>query len=181
MSSPPVRTLPRGWRRAVLVTHIVAAGGWIGIDVLVAVLVLAGRFAGSNHTRALAYEALGTFVLWPMLTCALLSLATGILLGLGTRWGLLRYRWVVTKLVLNLVLCALIIVLLRPMMPDVVDWGVQVGSGAPLPADVSNLYYPPAVSLSILTLATTLGVVKPWGRMRGTSTRRTLAARNESP
>jgi predicted lysophospholipase L1 biosynthesis ABC-type transport system permease subunit len=34
--------------------------------------------------------------------------------------------------------------------------------------DLSLLFYPPAVSLTALSLATVLAVVKPWGRIRST-------------
>ncbi len=71
--------------------HVVSAGAWIGIDVLVAVLVLTGWFADDPHTQGLAYGALGTFVVWPMLVSGLVCLASGLLLGLATKWGLVRY------------------------------------------------------------------------------------------
>ncbi|WP_433473943.1 hypothetical protein ACQPZP_34865 [Spirillospora sp. CA-142024] len=143
-----------------------SAGAWIGIDVMVAVLVLTGRFGTSDQVRGLAYQALATFVVWPMLTSGLICLVTGMLLGLGTRWGLLRYWWVATKLVLNLVLCTLILVLLQPGMGDVGDYGRTLASGAPEPDFISTLFFPPAVSLTALTFATVLGVAKPWGRIR---------------
>ena len=59
--------LTRRWRRVTLVTHIVAAGAWIGIDVIVAVLVLVGWFSNDVEVRSLAYRALAEFVVWPML------------------------------------------------------------------------------------------------------------------
>ncbi|WUH98666.1 hypothetical protein OHR68_34980 [Spirillospora sp. NBC_00431] len=160
--------LSRGWRKAVLVTHIVSAGAWIGVDVMVAVLVLTGKFGNSDEVRGLAYEALATFVVWPMLGSGLISLATGLILGLGTRWGLVRYWWVGIKLVLNIVLCTLILVALRPGMGEVGEYGRDLVHGAPEPAAISNLFFPPAVSLVTLTLATVLAVAKPWGRIRRT-------------
>lgn len=157
--------LSRRWRKATLVLHIVAAGAWIGIDVIVAVLVFTGWFAGDVAVRSLAYQALATFVVWPMLTAGLVSLATGLLLGLGTKWGLLRYWWVAVKLGLNLLLCTLIVVLLQPGMDDVRAYGQELLTGSPDPAAVSTLFFPPAVSLTTLTLATVLAVFKPWGRI----------------
>ncbi|MFB4306623.1 hypothetical protein [Actinomadura sp. GTD37] len=157
--------LGRGWRRTTLVVHIVSAGAWIGIDVMVAVLVLTGRFGTSDEVRGLAYQALATFVVWPMLTSALICLVTGLILGLGTRWGLLRYWWVAIKLALNLVLCTLIVVALQPGMDEVNDYGRTLTAGTPEPAFISNLFFPPAVSLTTLALATVLAVAKPWGRI----------------
>ena len=165
---PLGRRLPlsRGWRNATLVVHIVAAGAWIGIDVIVAVLVLTGRFSNNVAVRSLAYQALATFVVWPMLTAGLVSLATGPILGLGTTWGLLRYWWVAVKLALNLVLCTLIVLVLRPGMDEVAGYGRDLLTGTPDPGSVSSLFFPPAVSLTTLTLATVLAVFKPWGRIR---------------
>lgn len=153
-------------RRAVLVVHIVSAGAWIGIDVVVGVLVFAGWFSDDPAIQGLAYQALGTFAVAPMLTSGLVCLASGVLLGLGTRFGLLRYWWVAVKLVMNVVLCVLILVLLQPGMPDVVEHGRIVAAGGNSPVDVSRLFFPPAVSLTTLTVATVLGVFKPWGRIR---------------
>ena len=100
--------MSRGWRRVTLTLHIVAGGAWIGIDVIVAVMVLTGWFADDIEIRSLAYRALANFVVWPMFASGLVSLVTGLVLGLGTKWGLLRYWWVAVKLGLNLVLCILI-------------------------------------------------------------------------
>lgn len=151
------RTLPRRVRQGVLVLHILSAGIWVGVDVVVAVLVLAGRFAGSADTRSLAGEALASFVLWPMLTTGIMCLLTGVVLGLGTKWGLVRYRWVAVKLVVNVVLCLAIVFALAPSLDEVAS-----APGA-MPDD---MFFPPAVSLVALSFATTLAVMKPWGRIR---------------
>jgi hypothetical protein len=158
--------LRRGWRQATLVAHIVSAGAWIGIDVIVAVLVLTGWFGRDRALRSLAYQALAAFVVWPMLTAGLVCLASGVLLGLASTWGLLRYWWVVVKLALNLVLCTLILLVLRPGMGQVAAYGRELLAGSPDPTRVSQLFFPPAVSLTTLTLATVLAVFKPWGRVR---------------
>ena len=142
------------------------------IDVIVAVLVLTGRFSNDIAVRSLAYRALATFVVWPMLATALASLVTGVLLGLGTRWGLIRYWWVAVKLVLNVVLCTLIVLVLQPGMGQVDDYGRDLLTGAADPSNVSTLFFPPAMSLSTLALATALAVIKPWGRIRAARSRR---------
>jgi predicted Abi (CAAX) family protease len=160
--------LSRPARRGLLVLHLVSAGAWIGIDVMVAVLVLTGRFAADVALRSLAYRALAAFVTLPMLVSGLVCLATGVVLGLGTKWGLVRYWWVAVKLVLNVVLCALIVVVLQPGMDGVAVYGEDLLTGNPSGGRVSDLFFPPAVSLSCLTFATVLSVAKPWGRRQRT-------------
>ncbi len=158
--------LSRRWHKATLAAHIVSAGAWIGIDVIVAVLVITGRFSGDPALRSLAYRALAAFVVWPMLAAGLLSLATGLILGLATTWGLLRYWWVAVKLALNLVLCTLILAVLQPRMDEVAGYGRDLLTASPDPTAVSSLFFPPAVSLTTLIWATVLAVATPWGRIR---------------
>lgn len=164
--------LPRSWRRATLVLHVISAGAWIGIDVIVAVLVLTGWFGAEVNVRSLAYRALAEFVVRPMLGSGLACLATGVVLGVGTAWGLVRYWWVVVKLALNLALCILIVVLLVPGMDAVGAYGEHLLTGTPSSTQVERLFFPPAVSLSVLTFATVLAVCKPWGRLRRSTARR---------
>ena len=45
-------------RKSVLVVHIVAAGVWIGIDVVMAVFIFTALLANDNNTKALCYQAL---------------------------------------------------------------------------------------------------------------------------
>lgn len=161
----PIWPTSRRLRRAVLVVHILSAGSWVGIDVLVAVLVYLGSTAAPS-TAALAYRALGTFVVWPMLGAALMTLASGLLLGLGTKWGLARYWWVLVKLAITLALTLLIVVALRPSLPEAIAHGEQLAAGADPTQDVSDLAFPPIVSLMALSFATTLSVFTPWGRVR---------------
>ena len=159
--------LGRRTRQTVLIVHIVSAGAWIGIDVIVAVLVLAGWFGDDAGTRGVAYQALSKFVVLPMLTAGLTCLVTGLLLGMATKWGLVRYRWVLVKLVLNVVLCSLILVALQPGMAEIGEYGAALAAGGnPDDAVVSQSLYPPAVSLTALSLATVLAVMKPWGKTR---------------
>jgi hypothetical protein len=70
--------LSRRGRRVLLVLHLVSGGAWIGVDVMVAVLVATGWFADDVELRGLAYRALASFVVWPMLVCGLVCLATGL-------------------------------------------------------------------------------------------------------
>jgi len=153
-------------RKIVLILHILSVGTWVGVDVIVAVLVLTGWLSTDPSTRGLAYQALGTFVVWPMLISGLVSLATGVILGLGSKYGLVRYWWVAVKLVLNVVLCTLILVALQPGLGEITRYGRDLAAGTAAERDVSDLFFPPIVSLSALTFATILSVAKPWGRLR---------------
>ncbi|MGD7789042.1 hypothetical protein ACQCX2_12040 [Propionibacteriaceae bacterium Y1700] len=172
--------LGRRGRRAVLLIHLLAAGTWIGVDVVVAVLVGTGALATEVTTRALAYQALGTFLVTPMLVAGLTTLVSGVLLGLGSTWGLVRYWWVAIKLALNIIMCVLIMVSLAPGMPAVVAHGIAVADGVEDPAAVQQLIFPPVVSLTTLGVASWLGVFKPGGRIRRRGTSAVQTTRDQT-
>ncbi len=152
-------------RKGVLAVHIVSAGIWIGIDVVMAVFIVTALLA-DDDTKALCYRALELFAVWPLLTTGLVCLASGVVLGLGTKYGLVRYWWVAIKLVLNIVLTALVLVALQPTVTAAAEQGRQFAAGAPASLTVGNLIFPPIVSPTALLVAFVLAVFKPWGRIR---------------
>src|SRR3712207_5270656 len=153
-------------RKAVLVVHIVSAGVWIGIDVVMGVVIFIALLADDGNTKALCYQALELFAVWPLLTTGLVCLASGVVLGLGTKYGLVRYWWVAIKLVLNIVLTALVLVALRPEIGRASEQGRRFMAGEAASLAVGDLIYPPIVSPSALLIAVVLAVFKPWGKIR---------------
>lgn len=160
-----------GWRmrprtrKAVLAVHILAAGAWVGLDVMLGVLVFTAGLTADPATAALCYQVL-PLLAWPIVTAALLSLLSGVVLGLGTHHGLVRYWWVAIKLVLNLLLLVLVWFLLRPGLDAAAEYGRALLAGATTTVDVGDLVFPPIVSTSALVVATLLSVYKPRGRVR---------------
>jgi hypothetical protein len=164
-------TGPRPWRlhggarRATLVTHVLSSVGWIGIDIALLVLAVTGLTSDDPLTVAACYQAMGVFVLPTVVPAALVCLASGVLLGMGSRYGLVRYWWVVVKLVINVVLTVLVLVLLRPGLGVVADAGRAADLDTLAELGV-GMVFPPAVSIAALTVATVLAFTKPWGRIR---------------
>jgi len=153
-------------RRAVLITHIASAGAWLGIDVAMAVVVVTAMTTDDVATRVFCLQALEVFTVWPLLVSGLVCLLSGVVLGLGSKWGVVRYWWVSVKLVLNLLLTALVLIALRPEVTGLAAQARRWVAGEPVTFDLSNLIYPPTVSPALLLVAMTLSVVKPWGRIR---------------
>jgi hypothetical protein len=152
-------------RKGFLVAHIASAGAWIGIDVVMGVLVFTALL-GDEQTRALCYRALELFAVWPLIATGLVCLASGVVLGLGTKWGLIRYWWVVLKLALNVVLVGLVPLALRPEVIEKAEQGRRFAVGEPASLAVGNLIFPPIVSPTLLLIALVLAVFKPWGPIR---------------
>jgi hypothetical protein len=153
-------------RKGVLVVHIVSAGAWIGIDVVMGIIIFTALLTEDDNTRALCYRALELFAVWPLLTTGLVCLASGIVLGIGTKWGLVRYWWVAIKLALTIVLTTLVLVALRPGVIEAAEQGRRFAAGEPASLAVGDLIFPPIVSPTALLIAFVLAVFKPWGRIR---------------
>jgi len=160
--------LSRRQRRAILVLHIVSAVGWIGVDLALIPLVLTGLTTDDGPTAAAAYRAVAILVPWTVPALSLLIVTTGVLLGLGTKWGLVRYWWVAVKLVISLILTTLVFVALLPGVTSLEVTDATTGDEVRAAfADPAMFLYPPVVSGTLLTTAVVLSVVKPWGRRRG--------------
>jgi hypothetical protein len=146
----------------------VSSVGWIGADLVFLILSVTGFTSGDPALVAACYRAIGSFAVWLLLPLGLLSLATGLLLGIGSKYGLLRYWWVLTKLAINAVLLVLVLVALRPVVGDAAVASARVDPtlAQRLGSGPRNLLFPPLVSITALSVATYLGVFKPWGRTR---------------
>ncbi|WP_020495705.1 hypothetical protein [Sciscionella marina] len=174
--------LGRRTRKAVLVTHIVSVGAWIGMDVVLAILVFTAMFTSDPHTLGVSYQALSLFAVWPLFIAGFICLLSGVALGLGTKYGLIRYWWVAVKLVLNLLLTGLVLIALRPTVIQANEQGAELINGTRTTAPVTDLIYPPIVSPLALLFAVIIAVYKPWGRTRKnkTDTRRATSSPTES-
>lgn len=152
-------------RKTALGVHLVTAGAWIGMDVILGVLVFTALSSGDVGTVAAAYQVL-PMLFWPLLVMAVGCLVSGVALGMSSRWGLLRYRWVAVKLALNVLLVVLVLFALAPGLDEAAAAGRRLAAGGAIGVDLGGLVYPPIVSTTLLVVATVLSVAKPWGRMR---------------
>ena len=159
------RRLSSSTRKATLVTHVASAVSWIGVDLALLVLAVTGLTSADPSTVAACYVAMKTFGVVLLLPLGLLTLASGLVLAGWSRWGILRYRWVVVKLVITVVLTPLVVVLLRPRLADAAAISATVAGSLPdrLDGIRVDLLFPPVVSITALLVATILSVYKPWG------------------
>jgi hypothetical protein len=94
-----------------LTAHITSSVGWLGAVVGFLALVVATLTSLDAQTVRAAYIAMeltGWFAIVPL---ALASLLTGLVMSLGTQWGLFRHYWVLFKLLLTIL--ATIVLLLN--------------------------------------------------------------------
>jgi hypothetical protein len=100
VQAPPARRrLTRGGRHAVLSVHIAASVAILGDSAAFLAIALRARSQPAHEAHA-AYEILGMLSLAFGIPLSFVALTTGIVLGLGSRWGVFRYPWVIAKLAL---------------------------------------------------------------------------------
>src|SRR5579859_6447425 len=97
-------------RTFTLAAHIAFSVGWIGAVVVFLAFVAAGMMTPDASMVRMVWLALqlsGWFAIVPL---ALAALLTGLVMSLGTRWGLFRHYWTLFSLVLTMVATAVLVV-----------------------------------------------------------------------
>src|SRR5262245_32635329 len=84
-------------RKTLLVLHAVTGIGWMGVDIALLVLLIAARTTNDPILVVSGFNAIRMIVPIAVPPLSLGILVTGLILGLGTRWGLVRYWWVLVK------------------------------------------------------------------------------------
>jgi hypothetical protein len=92
-----------GLRKLVLSIHLVVSVGWIGaVTAYLALDFTTVTSADPGILRA-SYLGMDLIVQAVIVPLAISTLITGIVISLGTRWGLFRHYWVVLSLLLTVV------------------------------------------------------------------------------
>lgn len=156
------RLSPRA-RRAVLTAHILVSVGLLGE--VSAFLAIAVRAAGADDAAlaSAAYDLLATLQLLFGIPLSLAALATGLTLGLGSKWGVLRYPWVMIKLALIVSVILMGALVLGPAVD-----AIRAGDGSV----EARILAGAAWDVVALVVATALSVYKPGRRRRSRILRR---------
>ncbi|MFJ6196138.1 hypothetical protein [Micromonospora sp. NPDC092111] len=164
-----MRRLSPAGRKALLTGHLVSSLGWLGADLVLLTLGVAGQ---RGADPAVVYPAAALVATWLFAPLSVLVWLVGVASALLTPWGLLRWRWVLVKLVVTTVMAGLVLFLFTPNLRAAAD----PDATAHLRADVMIA---PAVSTTLLVALTVISTWKPWGRVRRDArARRTVAARS---
>ncbi|MGH2355086.1 MAG: DUF2269 domain-containing protein [Chloroflexota bacterium] len=153
-------TMPPGVRKLALIAHLTCSVGWIGAVVAylaLSVTAVTSQDAQTIRAAYLAMELIGWSAIVPL---ALAALLTGLVMALGTPWGLFRHYWVLLTLVLT-ILASVILLLHLPTVSSLADVA-RAADGADLGGLGGDLFHP-GVGLVVLLVITGLNVYKPRG------------------
>ena len=157
-------TIKPGLRKLVLSAHLTFSIGWIGTVVAYLALgVLAVNSSDTANVRGawMAMELIGWYVIVPL---AVASLLTGVVMALGTKWGLFRHYWVSISFFLTL-FATMVLILHMPSVSSTAQTAARTAEGEVLESLGGDLHHP-AVGLVILLVVQVLNLYKPKGLTR---------------
>ncbi len=151
-----------GLRKFALTVHVTSSIGWFGAVAAFLALSIAGMTNSDAQMVRAAYLVMGVTTWFVIVPLALVSLLSGVVSSLGTRWGLFRYYWVLLKLVITVLATIVLLIHTQP---------IDLLTGLAAKTTVSA--YPYALQLQMVVAAsfalvallvlTALSVYKPRG------------------
>lgn len=99
VAGAPTRLSARA-RKALLTAHIAASVGLLGDVAGFLAIALRAATTSDPELASASYELLAMFSVAFGIPLSFTALATGLALGVGGKWGVLRYPWVTIKLAL---------------------------------------------------------------------------------
>lgn len=155
-------TMTPGFRKFMLIVHLVCSVGWIGTVIAYLVLGISAATSKDAETVRAAWIAMELTGWAAIVPLALGSLFTGLVMSLGTPWGLLRHYWVLISFLLTVFST---IVLLQHMR-GVTALVLSVRESHRAALRVGGDLFHPGVGLLVLLVITVLNVYKPRGLTR---------------
>lgn len=146
------RYLSRPARNALLTAHVIVSVGLLGDSAgFLAVAIRAGR---ANNTDAIIglVNVLSMFARLFGIPLSLGTILSGIALGLGTPWGVFRYPWLITKLLLIVSVMFVGALVIGPALVATLQHGSD---------NTSRLIAAASYDVLALSAATALSVFKP--------------------
>ena len=159
--------LSPGQRKALVAAHIVFSVGLLGLSAAQFVLATVAALTSDVTMAHAAYRSIGIFRLGVVQPIAVATLVTGIILSLGTKWGLFQHTWIVVKLVLTVAAVLNGMLNLGPAVQRVIALTANASAASPPDLGTTALVAMavPGVNVLMLGAATVISVYKPWGRL----------------
>jgi hypothetical protein len=156
-------TLPAPWRKLLLTIHVIATVSVLGTDLVLLVLGLTSLGGADPRT---IYPAAHLVSAWLVAPLAVLSLLSGLLLGILTPWGLFKYWWVTIKLAITAALTGVVLFVLVPRLGAAADAVTALPPHLLTSGERLPLVIAPAIASTLLALNVVLAIFKPGWRLR---------------
>lgn len=150
-------------RRLSLVLHVTTSVDWLGTVAAFLALAANGLVSESPQVVRAMYLGMEVATWWMIGPLAGASLATGLVMSLGTAWGLFRHYRVIAKLLLSFAATGLLLLHTGP-----IGLVARVAAGRTLQGDEPHdvrvqLVLDAGAAIVVLLAATVLSIYKPKG------------------
>jgi hypothetical protein len=152
-------------RKFALAVHIALAVGWIGAVAGYIALDVAAATTQDAQTLRAAYIGMELIAWYVIVPLALASLLSGLLMSVGTKWGLFRHYWVLISLLLTIVATVVLLVETQTISYFAAMAANPTTSGDDLRALGSTLVHSVGGAV-VLFVILVLNVYKPRGMTR---------------
>jgi hypothetical protein len=102
--------LPPRLRKLTLAVHLTVSVGWIGAVAAYMALDVVATISREARTLRAAYVGMELIARSVIIPLAIGALVTGVVISVGTRWGLIRHYWVLISLVLTIIATVVLVV-----------------------------------------------------------------------
>jgi len=152
-----------GLRKFALTVHVIASVGWFGAVAGFLALALAGITSQDGMLVRATYLSMELTTLFVIVPFAFVSLLSGVVSSLITRWGLFRYYWVLVKLVITILATLILLIHTQPIELLSGVAAKTIAAGADLQNQQRLLVVVSSAALVVLGVTTALSVYKPQG------------------
>src|SRR5215216_5180727 len=103
-------------RKFVRTVHVIVTAGWLGAVAGFLALAITGLTSQDQQLVSAVYLSMDIITRYVIVPLSLVPLLlTGLLLSLGTPWGLFRHYWIVVKLVINILSTLILLIHMKPI------------------------------------------------------------------
>ena len=157
------RRLTRGRHRVLVTLHVALSVGWLGASMVMLTLSIAARVSQPDTHASSAYWAMRLLADVLLIPLSLSVILIGVLVAATTPWGLLRYRWVLVKLIATCV-AVLLSLLALPAITQIAYQDATRHAVAAARDAGTRLIIAGSVSVALYLSLTAISIFKPWGR-----------------
>jgi hypothetical protein len=153
-------------RKLALTAHVTSSVGFLGAVAAFLALAVAGLASQDGRMVRAAYLAMDLTAWFVIVPLSFAALLTGLVMSLGTNWGLFRHYWVLAKLLLTVFTITVLLLQMEGISYMAGAAAETALSSADLRGLRSSLRTHAAGGLLVLLVTTTLSVFKPRGMTR---------------
>lgn len=154
-------TMSPGLRKLAFTAHVAVSVGWVGAVAVFLAFAIVGLTSDDELTVRGVYVVMEPAAWLVLVPLAVASLLTGLVMSLGTSWGLVRHYWVVLKLLITVFSTSILLVYMRTFR-QMAGVAADRSAALELVRNPSPLLHG-VLALLLLLVATVLSVYKPLG------------------